>query len=105
MSQARILGGRFYNNPQFKALMNSLYYPLDNMKKSVEKLKNASDQIDIETFSLFTGIISKMDMSPSWRDRHARSLIRKQCSANWQRPNRGRHSIGSRPRNFFIPNQ
>ncbi len=48
MSQARILGGAFYNNPEFKALMNSLYYPLENMKNSVAKLK-ASGQIDIET--------------------------------------------------------
>jgi hypothetical protein len=49
VSQATILGGAFYNNPQFKALMNSNYYPLDAMKRSVAKLKAASDQIHLET--------------------------------------------------------
>jgi hypothetical protein len=48
MSQARIFGGAIYNNPAFKALMNSLYNPLDNMKQSVATLK-ASNQIDIAT--------------------------------------------------------
>jgi hypothetical protein len=67
MSQATILGGRFYNNPQFKALMNSLYYPLDNMKKSVDKLKNASDQIDIETmeYGQYQPILAARDTWPN----------------------------------------
>lgn len=42
------MGGRVFNNQQFKDHMNSNYYPLDNMKKSVATLK-ASNQIDIET--------------------------------------------------------
>ncbi len=48
MSQAKFFGGAIYNNPEFKALMNSLYNPLDNMKASVAKLK-ASGLVDMDT--------------------------------------------------------
>ena len=41
-------GGRVYDTQQFKDSMNSHYYPLDNMKKTVEFLKNRED-IDIAT--------------------------------------------------------
>ena len=65
MSQARILGGAFYNNPEFKALMNGLYYPLENMKSSVAKLK-ASGQIDIETmeYGQYQPILAPRDRWP-----------------------------------------
>jgi hypothetical protein len=49
MSQVSIFGGAFYNNEEFKCLMNGNYFPLDNMKKSVAKLKAAPELIDIET--------------------------------------------------------
>lgn len=42
------MGGRTYTGQQFKDLMNSNYYPLANMIKSVEKLK-ASDDIHVPT--------------------------------------------------------
>ena len=65
MSQAKIFGGAFYNNPEFKSLMNSLYYPLENMKKSVAKLK-ASGQIDIETmeYGQYQPILASKDGWP-----------------------------------------
>jgi hypothetical protein len=49
MSTAKILGGAFYNNDEFKDLMNSNYFPLAKMQRSVDTLKAAKDQIDIET--------------------------------------------------------
>src|SRR3569623_288641 len=42
------MGSRTYNGASFRNLMNSNYYPLANMKKSVAKLK-ASDDIDLPT--------------------------------------------------------
>jgi hypothetical protein len=42
------MGTKTYNGRQFRDLMNSNYYPLANMKKSVAKLK-ASDDIDLPT--------------------------------------------------------
>jgi hypothetical protein len=67
VSQATILGGAFYNNPQFKALMNQNYYPLDAMKKSVDKLKAASDQIDIATmeYGQYQSILTPRSSWPS----------------------------------------
>jgi len=44
----KAMGSRTYNGKQFRDLMNSNYYPLANMKKSVAKLK-ASDDIDLPT--------------------------------------------------------
>jgi hypothetical protein len=42
------MGGRVYTGKAFKDLMNSNYFPLENMKKSVKKLK-ASEQIHLPT--------------------------------------------------------
>ena len=42
------MGGRTYSRKSFRHLMNSNYYPLANMKKSVAKLR-ASDDIDLPT--------------------------------------------------------
>ncbi len=42
------MGGRTYTGQQFKDLMNSNYYPLENMKKSVKILK-ASEHIHLPT--------------------------------------------------------
>ena len=42
------MGGRVYGGKAFKDLMNSNYFPLANMKKSVATLK-ASDDIDLPT--------------------------------------------------------
>lgn len=60
------MSGKVYNNQQFKDLMNSNYYPLDNMRKSVAILK-ASDQIDIETmeFGQYQQILSPKTTWPN----------------------------------------
>jgi len=42
------MGGRTYTGQEFKDLMNSNYYPLENMIRSVEKLK-ASEDIHLPT--------------------------------------------------------
>lgn len=58
--------GGIYNDEQFKELMNSNYYPLDNMKRSVAKLK-ASDQIDIHTmeYGQYQPILTPTETWPS----------------------------------------
>jgi len=68
MSQIKIFGGKVYDNQQFKDHMNSHYYPLENMKKSVEILK-ASNQIDIATmeFGQYQPILSPLDVWPGGR--------------------------------------
>ena len=88
MSQARILGGAFYNNPEFKALMNSLYYPLENMKSSVAKLK-ASGQIDIETmeYGQYQPILAPRDRWPhgggnAWLREMGRSRVELSAQPN-----------------------
>src|ERR1700754_4884232 len=43
-----MMGGSIYRTEAHKKAMDSNYYPLENMKASVEKLKNSPD-IDIET--------------------------------------------------------
>jgi hypothetical protein len=48
MPRVEHFGGAVYDNQQFKNDMNSLYFPLDKMKASVEILK-ASDAIDMAT--------------------------------------------------------
>ena len=67
MPQMTILGGAFYNNPQFKALMNNNYYPLDAMKRSVARLKAASDQIHLETleYGQYQSILTPKDTWPA----------------------------------------
>jgi hypothetical protein len=58
--------GAIYDNEQFKRLMNQNYYPLENMKRSVEILK-ASDQIDIRTmeWGQYQSILSPRDKWPN----------------------------------------
>jgi hypothetical protein len=54
-----------YNDEQFKDLMNRNYFPLDNMKRSVARLK-ASDQIDIQTmeYGQYQPILSPTETWP-----------------------------------------
>jgi hypothetical protein len=58
--------GAIYDNEQFKKLMNRNYYPLDNMRRSVEILR-ASDQIDIRTmeWGQYQPILSPRDKWPN----------------------------------------
>jgi hypothetical protein len=68
MSGLNIFGGSVFNNQQFKDHMNSHYHPLENMQKSVDKLK-ASDQIDIATleYGQYQAILSPLDIWPGGR--------------------------------------
>jgi hypothetical protein len=65
MPRTVIFGGRVYNNQQFKDHMNSYYYPLSNMQRSVEKLKG-SGQIDLKTmqWGQYQPILSPLDQWP-----------------------------------------
>ena len=60
------MGGRVYNNQQFKDYINANYYPLQNMIKSVAILKS-SELIDIETleYGQYQPILSPRDKWPS----------------------------------------
>jgi hypothetical protein len=60
------MGGRVYNNQNFKDLMNNNYWPVDNMRKSIAILK-ASDQIDLETmeFGQYQPILSPRTTWPN----------------------------------------
>jgi hypothetical protein len=65
------MSGRVYNDQQFKDLMNSNYYPLDNMRKSIAILK-ASDHIDIETmeFGHYQPLLSPKHTWPNGIGKH-----------------------------------
>lgn len=82
MSQIKIFGAGVFNNQQFKDHMNSHYYPLDKMKKSVEKLK-ASNQIDIETmeFGQYQPVLSPLDV---WPDGKGKFWMREMGRARMQ---------------------
>ncbi|SEN88528.1 hypothetical protein [Bradyrhizobium sp. OK095] len=58
--------GSIYDDQHYKDLMNGNYYPLDNMKKSVARLK-ASGQIDIETmeYGQYQPILSPLETWPN----------------------------------------
>src|SRR5262249_556642 len=58
--------GSIYDDQDYKSLMNNNYYPLENMKKSVAKLK-ASGQIDIETmeYGQYQPILSPLETGPN----------------------------------------
>lgn len=94
MSQINIFGGSVYNNQQFKDHMNSHYYPLENMKKSVEKLK-ASNQIDIATmqYGQYQPVLSPLDVWPGGRGKF------------WMREmGRARMQLSAQPNNTPLSN-
>jgi hypothetical protein len=61
-----LMGGRVYETSSFKTAMDSNYYPLENMKKSVTVLTN-SQNIDIATmeFGQYQPILSPAQVSPN----------------------------------------
>lgn len=67
-----MMGGKVYETDTFKRAMDSRYYPLDSMKRSVAILKNSQD-IDIETmeFGQYQPILAPLEINPngpkSWR--------------------------------------
>jgi hypothetical protein len=58
--------GTIYDNQDYKDQMNGNYYPLENMKRSVARLK-ASNQIDIETmeYGQYQPILSPLETWPN----------------------------------------
>ena len=61
-----MMSGRVYETVQFKQAMDSNYFPLDNMKRSVATLKN-SNNIDIETmeFGQYQPILAPAEINPN----------------------------------------
>lgn len=61
-----MMAGRVYEGKDFKTAMDSNYFPLDNMKISVEKLTN-SPNIDIATmeFGQYQPILSPDQVNPN----------------------------------------
>lgn len=61
-----MMAARTYETTQFKQAMDSNYFPLDNMKRSVATLKN-SNSIDIETmeFGQYQPILAPASISPN----------------------------------------
>ena len=61
-----MMSGRVYETVKFKQAMDSNYFPLDNMKRSVATLKN-SNNIDIETmeFGQYQPILAPASINPS----------------------------------------
>ena len=61
-----MMGGSIYETDKFKQAMDSNYYPLDNMKKSVATLQN-SNNIDVATmeFGQYQPILAPTEINPS----------------------------------------
>jgi hypothetical protein len=61
-----MMGARVYETSSFKTAMDSNYYPLDNMKKSVVILTN-SQNVDIATmeFGQYQPILSPAQINPN----------------------------------------
>src|SRR3954447_1836059 len=61
-----MMGAKVYETSSFKQAMDSNYYPLESMKKSVDILKN-SQNIDIETmeFGQYQPILAPQQISPN----------------------------------------
>ena len=61
-----MMGAKVYETAKFKRAMDSHYYPLENMKQSVAKLRN-SENIDIETmeFGQYQPILAPAEINPT----------------------------------------
>ena len=61
-----MMGGSIYETDKFKQAMDSNYYPLDNMKKSVATLQS-SNNIDIATmeFGQYQPILAPAEINPN----------------------------------------
>jgi len=61
-----MMGGSIYETDKFKQAMDSNYYPLDNLKKSVATLQN-SNNIDVATmeFGQYQPIVAPTEINPS----------------------------------------
>ena len=71
MKQMMMFGAKTYNDQDFKNLMNSHYYPLENMTESVALLK-ASNRVDIATmeYGQYQPILSSLESWPKGKGRY-----------------------------------
>jgi hypothetical protein len=82
-----MMGGKVYETASFKQAMDSNYYPLESMKKSVDILKNAQN-IDIETmeFGQYQPILAATEInqkgSKFWLQNVGRARVQLTAQAN-----------------------
>jgi hypothetical protein len=82
-----MMGGKVYETSSFKQAMDSNYYPLESMQKSVDILKN-SQNIDIETmeFGQYQPILAPQQISPNgpktWLQNVGRARIQLNAQPN-----------------------
>jgi hypothetical protein len=71
MKQMMMFGMKTYNDQDFKNLMNSHYYPLENMMESVALLK-ASNRIDLPTmeYGQYQPILSSLESWPKGKGKY-----------------------------------
>ena len=83
MSQLNIFGGKTYNNPGFKAEMNKHYATVDDMRRSLAKLR-ASDQIDVPTlqFGQYQPILAARAVGPTWMREMGFARVQLSAQAN-----------------------
>jgi hypothetical protein len=84
-----MMGGKVYETPDFKQAMDSNYFPLASMQKSVDILKN-SPNIDIATmeFGQYQPILAPQAISPNgpktWLQNMGRARIQLNAQPNTQ---------------------
>jgi hypothetical protein len=87
MLQMMMMGGKVYETSSFKQAMDSNYYPLESMKKSVDILKN-SPNIDIATmeFGQYQPILAPQQINPNgpqtWLQNMGRARIQLNAQSN-----------------------
>ena len=67
MAKLNKFGGATYNNPAFKAAMNSHYADVNAMRRSLQTLQN-SGQVDIPTmqFGQYQRVLAPNAVGPTW---------------------------------------
>ena len=84
-----MMGGKVYETPDFKQAMDSNYFPLESMQKSVDILKN-SPNIDIETmeFGQYQPILAPTPINQNgpkyWLQNMGRARIQLNAQTNTQ---------------------
>jgi hypothetical protein len=87
MLQMMMMGGKVYETASFKQAMDSNYYPLASMQKSVDILKN-SPNIDIATmeFGQYQPILAPQQINPNgpqtWLQNMGRARIQLNAQPN-----------------------
>jgi hypothetical protein len=87
MLQMMMMGGKVYETSSFKQAMDSNYYPLESMQKSVDILKT-SPNIDIATmeFGQYQPILAPQQINPNgpqtWLQNMGRARIQLNAQSN-----------------------